>query len=206
MELKKVTGISNWRIKPLKLGTKINDFIVLEMLKTKGSDGSLLYKVKCKCGTIKDLSRSNLKRRQSCGCRVVDRMRIASGEVSHNVLYTTYKHRAKKTGISFKLSKLQFRELISNNCFYCNIQPKDYNTYVTDGNKSKAIRQESIDRAWIKANGIDRVNSNKGYILSNCVTCCEQCNRSKLDYTIEEFLSKIKRIYEFQKLGTYKNG
>jgi tRNA U55 pseudouridine synthase TruB len=201
MELKKVTGIFNWRIKPLKLGIKVNAFTVLSLLKLKDKDGSLLYKVRCKCGIIKKLSRSKLNRTQSCGCMVIDRMRIASGEVSHNVLYTTYRHRAKKTGISFKLSRPQFRDLISKNCFYCNTPPKDYNTYVTDGNKSKAIRQESIDRAWIKANGIDRVDSNKGYILSNCVPCCEPCNRSKLDYSIDEFLSKIKQIYEFKKLG-----
>lgn len=193
----KVVGTFNNRSRLLSINTKINQFIVLSFLNTKHKDGSWLYKVKCSCGKLKELTRAQLKRTKSCGCFRVNRIRKEEGEVSLNVLYTTYKHRARKNNIAFDLSKYQFRELISKNCYYCNIIPKNYNTYVTDGNKSKNINQGSIDRAWVKVNGIDRINSDLGYTLVNCLTCCEHCNRAKLDWTFEEFLTKVKDIYEF---------
>ena len=45
--------------------------------------------------------------------------------------------------------------------------------------------------------GIDRVENSIGYIMSNCVPCCGQCNRMKYTGTTEEFLEQVKKIYEF---------
>lgn len=194
-------GNLNKRTKLLSNGTKKNFLTILNFTNSKGKDGSWLYNVRCDCGTKKQLTRTQFKRTQSCGCLQVNRVRKPAGDVSFNVLLTSYKHRAKKNGINFFLIKEQFRNLISKNCFYCNAKPKDYNTYITDGNKSSNINQDSIDRAWIKANGIDRLNNDFGYVITNCVPCCEHCNRAKLDWTFEEFLIKIKNIYEFLELG-----
>ena len=49
-----------------------------------------------------------------------------------------------------------------------------------------------MDFSPVRINGIDRINSDKGYTIDNCVPCCAQCNHMKLDYTTEEFLTKIK--------------
>jgi hypothetical protein len=46
--------------------------------------------------------------------------------------------------------------------------------------------------------GIDRLDSTKGYEVENCVSCCEQCNYMKLDYTQEEFIKKCIQIAEKQ--------
>jgi len=51
-------------------------------------------------------------------------------------------------------------------------------------------------------NGLDRVDSSKGYIKDNVVTCCENCNRAKLDLTQQEFFAMIKSIYENHNLST----
>lgn len=54
-------------------------------------------------------------------------------------------------------------------------------------------------------NGIDRVDSKKGYVAGNVVTCCRNCNQAKSDKSIDEFEEwairlaeqiKIKRSYE----------
>lgn len=205
MNQKKVLiGAFNWRTRLLSNGTKKYLLTIINITKLKSKDGSWLYKIKCDCGKEKLLTRTQFNRTQSCGCMHTKRLQKEKGEVSLNVLYTSYKSRCKKKGINFYLTKIQFRTLISKNCAYCNIGPKDYNTYVTDGNKSKAINTESINRAWIKANGIDRVNNNFGYNINNCVPCCEHCNRAKLDWTFEEFLVKVKDIYEFLNLNKFE--
>ena len=50
-----------------------------------------------------------------------------------------------------------------------------------------------------KYNGIDRVNSELGYELTNCVSCCISCNIAKSDHSYEEFVQLIKRISIYQK-------
>lgn len=62
--------------------------------------------------------------------------------------------------MDFELTKEQFYNLISQPCYYCGDKEKEFN-------------------------GIDRIDSQKGYIIDNCVTCCEYCNKMKLDYTTE---------------------
>lgn len=47
-------------------------------------------------------------------------------------------------------------------------------------------------------NGIDRLDSNIGYNIENCVTCCKQCNIMKNVWSEKDFLNKIKEIYEFK--------
>jgi len=44
-------------------------------------------------------------------------------------------------------------------------------------------------------NGIDRINNERGYLKENCVAACFKCNKMKSDYTQEEFLDHIKKIY-----------
>lgn len=44
-------------------------------------------------------------------------------------------------------------------------------------------------------NGIDRVDSAQGYVLTNVVPCCKQCNRAKSDLSREEFLTWVERVH-----------
>lgn len=50
-------------------------------------------------------------------------------------------------------------------------------------------------KGWKSAyNGVDRINSTDGYSISNCVPCCETCNKMKLDYDQHDFLEHVKKI------------
>lgn len=46
--------------------------------------------------------------------------------------------------------------------------------------------------------GVDRIKSNEGYIKENCVPCCSMCNYFKRNYTIEQFLNHVNKIYKYQ--------
>lgn len=82
--------------------------------------------------------------------------------------YNFYKKGAKKRNIDFNLTKDEFYNLTSKKCYYCN-EIKEYN-------------------------GIDRIDSSRGYTLKNCVPCCEYCNKMKLDYTIDFWVNHMKKI------------
>lgn len=88
--------------------------------------------------------------------------------------YNQYKKGAKARSLNFSLNKDEFYNLTSSSCFYCGLEPRDYN-------------------------GIDRIDSAKGYELSNCVPCCAMCNKMKLDYSVEEWIKQMKRIIQHLK-------
>ena len=47
----------------------------------------------------------------------------------------------------------------------------------------------------LKYNGIDRVDSSKGYEYNNVVSCCKNCNSAKMQLSIKEFKEHIIKIY-----------
>lgn len=74
------------------------------------------------------------------------------------------------------------------NCYYCDDEPKQnfsrnrgYGSYVY--------------------NGIDRLDSLKGYIEDNCVACCGKCNKMKMDTNVTDFLNHVAKIYQKQVAG-----
>ena len=81
--------------------------------------------------------------------------------------YTEYKRHAKERNIKFNISLKDFITLINQSCYYCGKYP---------------------------ANGLDRIDSSKGYTLDNVVPCCKYCNRAKSDLSLEEFFGMIKHI------------
>lgn len=84
-----------------------------------------------------------------------------------------YKSGAKARNLEWNLSDEQFLNLVTQDCIYC-------------GHSQKY-------------NGIDRIDSSKGYSIDNCVPCCSWCNTMKLNHSTEEFLNHINKIYNFQK-------
>lgn len=116
-----------------------------------------------------------------------------SSQVAFTNLYHKYKTNAKFRKMAFKLTKEQFRKLTSSKCFYCGILPN----YLFNplSYKGKPISKKSYIY-----NGVDRINPKKGYIISNCVSCCSICNKMKSTLDLNVFQEKIKEIYQHQKL------
>ena len=80
---------------------------------------------------------------------------------------------------------------------------KNYNKYYrVDGVRThqECTNTSIAERSWIKANGIDRIDSTQGYELINSVPCCTICNRMKLDHSKMDFLTHIQKILNFQKV------
>ena len=89
--------------------------------------------------------------------------------------FSSYKSRAKKRDVIFRLTIEQFALITSKPCIYCGgfIEGKDFC-------------------------GIDRLDSAKGYLFENCVSCCYKCNLMKRDYSRDSFLLHIDKIARHQ--------
>lgn len=108
--------------------------------------------------------------------------------------YYTKRNGLRRRGHDFLLSKNEFFLLSIANCHYCGLEPQGtcYPTTKKGGRKSKM--EYDHDRPS-KFNGIDRIDSSKGYSIDNCVTCCKHCNYAKRSMSVNEFKDWIKRLY-----------
>jgi hypothetical protein len=134
---------------------------------------------KCDCGREKIILGASLRNNKtlSCGCKG-----LSYGEHSSNQLLYTYKKGAEKRNIVFELTKKQFLELTQGICFYCGKSPESI------------IIGKRANGAYIY-NGIDRIDSSKGYTVENVVSCCGRCNKAKLTYNQEDFFEWIKTVH-----------
>ena len=86
--------------------------------------------------------------------------------------YRLLKFRHKERWSTLVITIEEFKNLVSKFCIYC-------------GESEKRI-------------GIDRIDNSIGYTKENSAPCCALCNFMKKAMSKNEFLSHIKKIYEFK--------
>lgn len=148
----------------------------------------------CVCGKLFQARADGIKSGavRSCGCLTGDliskKNRLPDNLGAVNLVYRYYKRNAQKRGFDFSLTIGQFKELIFANCAYCGSEPT-LSTF-------KASEEGRRDRELIY-NGVDRSNSDLGYVVGNCVSCCHICNRAKSDLSLEDFHTWIRKVIKF---------
>lgn len=85
--------------------------------------------------------------------------------------FSDYKSRAKRDGLEFSIDIESFAIIVSNSCYVCG---EDYNG------------KELL--------GVDRLDNDAGYTFANSRTCCWDCNRSKSDKTLNEYVNYLAKF------------
>lgn len=88
--------------------------------------------------------------------------------------WSNYKSQAKRAGREFVLTYEEFMRFWGQKCDYCG--------------------------EIVKTIGLDRLDSSKGYSLTNVVSCCIICNIMKKDLMPDDFVNHCKKIVD-NKLG-----
>jgi hypothetical protein len=115
------------------------------------------------------------------------------GHSGFNKIWLQYKNNAKMRNLPFNLTKDEFKALTSQNCVYCGSKPANIAQSV-----GKSVSKKFSEHSRYIWNGVDRINSNIGYISSNCVPCCGTCNIMKNKHEAQFFMDHITKIYMFQ--------
>ena len=100
-------------------------------------------------------------------------------------IFSQYKSSAKRRGLRFDLSFKQLGEIVLQDCAYCGAPPS---------NLKKDKRREEEQ----PYNGLDRMDSSKGYTLGNVVPCCSFCNSIKAAMPFNDwadFLNGVVDLY-----------
>ena len=166
-------------------GRQFGRLVVMEFAGIAKS-GNACWKCLCDCGKQTIVRASNLKSKttKSCGCFRHDLNSKPKGESAFNGIYLQYKNSARRRNYEFNLNKIEFRQLISTDCYYCGTKP----TQIADYKKGNGT--------YIY-NGVDRLDNTKGYIVGNCVPCCGECNRMKWNLSYANFVSHIMKIIQY---------
>lgn len=153
------------------------------------------WKCSCECGNSfdkrEDLIRRLLKSDDVVTCSSCSRKRaskkciLEDNEGVKKRVFRAYKYGAKSRNIHFELSELEVGVLVTQDCFYCGQAPYEH----ADKNYT--------DEPFLRT-GIDRVDNDLGYTLTNTVSCCEICNRMKLMLSHEKFINHLYKIIKKQ--------
>lgn len=181
-------------------GQRFGKFVVIRFVRKyispSGKSKDRIWECQCDCGNVKMVHASTLRMgtTKSCGCGRRKRgeelmlgkppkITLPEGMGSLKSLYRSYKFEAKYRKLDFELSLDDFSNMTKQHCFYCGIPP------------SQVTKYKQANGQYIY-NGVDRVDNTRGYILENCVPCCETCNRAKRMMTVNDFIEWICRVYE----------
>lgn len=93
-----------------------------------------------------------------------------SWPITKSITYKGYKNRALKKNLDFDITKEYYDNLVCDNCYYCENE---------------------------NDTGLDRVCNNTGYIMSNVVSCCSECNYMKFDMRIDDFIVHCSKVCEY---------
>jgi hypothetical protein len=182
------------RIPENLIGKRFGRLTVIELISRNSKRREYIWKCQCDCGNTKTTRGDNLKdgTTRSCGClkKEISRNRWLKSprEGSINNIINSYKHHAKKRGMTLELTREQIINIMGKNCYYCGKEPSN-------------ISKSQYNNGDFIYNGMDRIDNSKGYTIENTVPCCYQCNHSKTDMSENDFLSWIKQVYEFRDLG-----
>lgn len=172
-------------------GQTFGRLIVLGEDESRSNARFTFWVVQCSCEahTIKSVAHYSLidGKTRSCGCQMYKvGQALPVGIGAFNGLYRKYQSRMKN---DFTLSQEDFRILTQGVCHYCGTKP----AYVYQC-KSKRGRSNGV----YVYNGIDRIDSTKGYTIENCVSCCGVCNFAKRDMSYADFIAWLDRIVEYR--------
>jgi hypothetical protein len=172
-----------------EVGVRFNNFTLKEKSNPIISKTGYKYstwKCVCDCGSEFIVTTKAIRKGQkSCGC-LSKHSRFKP--ISDEEFFTTmkinhYKISAERRGIKWVLSREFVSKLINGDCNYCG---------------SKPLLENKHRKHRILLNGIDRVDSNKGYVKGNVVSCCKFCNFAKGNSSLDEFNNWISRLIKFR--------
>jgi hypothetical protein len=92
--------------------------------------------------------------------------------------FRTAKQRARKSGLEFNITLEHILSLYEKQNRICYISGVEL----------------SLEKHSPRTVSLDRIDSSKGYVIGNVVLCTDFINRSKSDYTIDEFKELILEI------------
>ena len=161
------------------------------------SGSNIIWEALCECGNTTYTTPNKVINGDtvSCGCRLKELGHILSErnrKYDPKISSARARWRKSYTDIPFDT----FLTLSQQPCTYCGSPPKSVARVHKKG-KYHPVSVFQRQEGDFTYNGLDRIDSSKEHTADNVVPCCRDCNLTKSDKTLEEFLAHIERMYEY---------
>ena len=200
-----IKTLKDWQLKRIRKSPRLKIQIgetyayltILKEIPPNTTKGGITFKCLCKCGNTTTITQNQIlkSKKKSCGCYRkefnIEKLYKGIGKSAISYILSSYRYGAFSRSLEFHLEQQDIFNIVTKPCYYCG-QEKSMN--YTHKNKKGVTSLLT----YFGYNGIDRLDSSKGYFLNNCVPCCKQCNVMKMDYSEKDFIDKIKKIYEYK--------
>lgn len=165
------------------IGRRFGHLTVVKQVQSqkRGKVRAAQYECLCSCGKKKTVTASHLRSGNtiSCGCQMGVKQRRKG--TAMRALMRKYKYMAERRELVWALNEQQFEKLTSSPCFYTGRLP------------AQKIKVNSDVYTY---NGVDRVDSSAGYIISNVVPCCKDANLAKNALSQKEFYKLCREVVQ----------
>lgn len=143
-----------------------------------------VWRCLCDCGKEVFTSRWKLEvgNHRSCGCATQ-----RSPEQLLDAGIAQFLRSLKQRNTVVDLTKEAVKSLIFQNCTYCGAPP-------TQTIKVVGLKRKRIEA--FKYNGLDRIDSSRGYFLENVLPCCLRCNVAKGSDSKEDFVIWLENLIQ----------
>lgn len=154
---------------------------VKKLWRNKNTDKLLSYCLKSRAKNINEDAEKYLKQQaeQAKKWRLDNPEKVQS--INHKKInsmdsqYGVYKSSAIAKQLDFEIKIDEYKTIVILPCHYCGIvQEKGFN-------------------------GLDRMDSTAGYVMGNCVSCCQMCNYMKVNLSANIFVERAEHIATFHK-------
>lgn len=175
-----------------EINKRFGSLIVNERLPNQGT--AVMWGCICDCGNEVRVRGTALRNEttNSCGCqRRLRSNRWKNNDKIFTDSYAANRINSKNRQVPFEITREEWIELMSGNCFYCKREPY---TKKFANRRLRKILGDDFDE-FMLLNGVDKVIPDLGYVKNNCVSCCKYCNRAKSDLSTDEFKSLITLLY-----------
>lgn len=168
-------------------GLRFGKLVVInELPSVLGKHGRMhrRFACRCDCGKQVNVYQTALTEKGKSNCTICIYGNKSREEIMGRSLLRQYKNGAKKRGILFTISDAEFFSIIKTPCYYCG--------------KFRCRRNIHTKEEFYNFNGVDRIDSLKGYTAGNVVPCCTYCNQAKNSREPDEFLVWVNDLYDYQ--------
>lgn len=178
------------------IGNRYGKLVVLSRDLPRGKCKQAFWRCQCDCGNTTVVKSYALRTGEikSCGCarnfghnRHCTRVEAIYRKLYGRLVSRTQRRRTKS--ISLGISFEHFCDIIKQPCHYCGLVGQ---TTTTD---SKGRKTQLLSDTTLQHNGVDRLDSAKGYENGNVVSCCTNCNFAKNTMSVDEFRCWLERVY-----------
>jgi len=181
----------------IEVGERFGRLTALEYLYT-GKHHRRFFLFQCECGKEKTIQAANVTsgNTKSCGCISREKQKaklLPDNKGVINQIILGYKGHCRRLNREWDLTYSDVAEIIKTPCRYC-------------GELNSNLKITKNCKGGFRYNGIDRIDSRKGYISGNVVACCKLCNIAKKDQNANDFLQWVKRVYDHNAMAEQWGG